>query len=818
MTAEPFGRLLYTDCRPGTGRGAGGGFQVQAQSAGVDSAQAAQAVGSLLYEVQDAWVVQRRPVEDFPLGFAHASGAGGYGTAQGRYVGKEATGGRQGNHLADCLLTRDPALYGTIRPAQLWRSPFWRETPWETADCPAFDGDLEPGPLTLDAVTDWARSRPDRGPVLARLLSVLEDPAGDHVVIVAGDAGEAMTWIAAATLLLPERRALDISFKVFSTSPLRSGQRVVAAPADLNPQLGPGRAGGAFLLDATECTADDVARSERAQFLVGKLTGGCDPYDLVDAIELAEELSGGDWPGDIAALHTAWALTLPDDPPADPGALFRWLTGAKPDQRKAHGPAVGAVLLDSAPTAEVLRWLDGAVPGGLDLDRDRVRGMLLEAELAEVHGGQAAPAAVLEHVPLSEQSRRDAASKLASAILLSSGETDNGPVDAGQIDLVLRLTRRHGISLEPSPLREQLHGLAVAWADRPRAWDPAGWALRDYVLDLTCDELRERLVRRDPQSMLDPLRAFAPLIGDRITDPSDPLCPHLQAAAIDRLNSGQRRARVSDLLEDLRRLGQPGASAAAASLQRVLLLWGVVDADMAVTFLTTLPPADLNPEIARYAGDFLARSEPTAGLLDILANLDKAGRRPPSPRLTALIDADHAVRQFVARAGEKGSSVGRAVDLLCGADPAVVIIRRDTIVTALFTTPHPQLAARVFTEFPVTRMGSKRPRAVESLLEVVSGRLNRPATTFDEAVGTAIWCLRILAYPELLEKRENRHAKLAAIIRAYGGTLDQKDFKTWGADVTRHLDQQSRYEWDVIFGNGAKRGGLIQGINPWRSA
>jgi hypothetical protein len=81
MTTAPFERLLYTDCRPGDGRGAGGGFQVQAQSAGVDSAQAAQAVGSLLYEVQEAWVVQRRPVGDFPAGFAHASGPGGYGTA-----------------------------------------------------------------------------------------------------------------------------------------------------------------------------------------------------------------------------------------------------------------------------------------------------------------------------------------------------------------------------------------------------------------------------------------------------------------------------------------------------------------------------------------------------------------------------------------------------------------------------------------------------------------------------------------------------------------------------------------------------------------
>ena len=268
MTADAYDRLLYTDCPPGTGRGGGGGFQVQAESSGVDPAQSELAVGILLYEAQNAWIVQRREAEDFPLGFAHASGAG-YGTAQSRYLGKEATGGRPGNHLADCLLTHDPDLYGTIRPAQLWRSPLWRAGPWETRDCPQFKESPEPGPLTLDAVTGWIGERPERGPVLSRLLSVLEDPAGPRAVIVTDDAEEAMTWIVAATLLLPERRALGISRKVFSNAPLRAVQRVVAAPAELNPQLGPGRAGDVFVLDATACTADDAPVSERAAFLIG---------------------------------------------------------------------------------------------------------------------------------------------------------------------------------------------------------------------------------------------------------------------------------------------------------------------------------------------------------------------------------------------------------------------------------------------------------------------------------------------------------------------------------------------------------------------
>ena len=148
------------------------------------------AVSWLLYEAQNAYIVQRRPVEDFPPGFAHACDEG-YGTAQSRYVGKEATGGRQGNHLTDCLLTRDPDLYGSTRPAQLWCSDLWRAEPWETRECPPLAGDLPLGPLTVNAVADWLKDRKERGSALARLLSVLEDPAGKRVVIVAAEAGEA---------------------------------------------------------------------------------------------------------------------------------------------------------------------------------------------------------------------------------------------------------------------------------------------------------------------------------------------------------------------------------------------------------------------------------------------------------------------------------------------------------------------------------------------------------------------------------------------------------------------------------------------------
>jgi hypothetical protein len=825
MTADAFERLLYTDCRPGTGRGSGGGFQVQAQSPGVDSVQSALAVGWLLYEVQNAWIVQRRPVEDFPLGLAHAR-EDGYGTSQSRYLGKEATGGRQGNHLADCLLTRDPALYDTIRPAQLWRSSLWRAEPWDTVDCPPYEGTPEPGPLTLDAVTDWLRGRPERGPVLTRLLSVLENPDGPRVVIVTGDADEAMTWIAAATLLLPERRALDVSFKVFSASPLRAQQRVVAAPADLNPQLGPGRAGGLFVLDTATCTADEAENSERAAFLVGKLTGDDDPYDVVDAVELAEELGGGTRPADTDALRTAWALTRPDDPLPEPQILFRWLTGATPEQRREHGPAVAAMLLDTAPAAGVLRWLDTAAGSGeLDLDPATVRIMLLDAELAEVLGGQAAPPEVLRPTPIGDQAERDAESKLSSAILLSS----EGKLDAKQIDLVLRLTHRHDISLELSPpLQRQLHKFAVIWTDHPAAWNPRGWALSDEILDLTYGELREQVAERGPQAMIETLRGFCPYFGDRIEEPDNPLYCHLQAAAIARLAGTQRQARLRALFARIRELRQPGrssprAAAAAEVLQQALLRMGAVDEAVAITILAELPATDLDPRVAKYATDYLDEKakHPDASLLDVLAGLNQLKKVPLPERLAALMASDRTVHQFIEDAASDKITKARYADdtarLLCHADPAVVLIRANEIVDALVTTQNRDLAGRVLANFPRGRGQRGQPGPVSTLIELVGDRLGG-IKSLDEAVEAGLWCIQILAYPDFAAKQRRRHDMLSAILRRFDGTLSAENSERWRAEVTRQLKPEWQTEWDALFAHEAPRqGGIKQGISLWRT-
>ncbi len=786
MTVDAFDRLLYTDCLPGTGRGGGGGFQVQAQSSGVDPAQSELAVGMLLYEVQNAWIVQRREVEDFPLGFAHASDAG-YGTAQGRYLGKEATGGRPGNHLADCLLTRNPDLYGTIRPAQLWRSPLWRAEPWETRDCPQFKETPEPGPLTLDAVTDWVRERPERAPVLTRLLSVLEDPAGPRVVIVTDNADEAMAWIAAATLLLPERRALDISFKVFSNAPLRAGQRVVAAPAELNPQLAPGRAGEAFVLDAGACAADDAPVSARATFLVGRLAADCDPYDVVDAVELAEEIGGGTWPAGTDPLFTSWALTRPDDPLPDPGPLFRWLSGAGPDALKEHGPAVADMIIQASSQPAALRWIDDAAAERLEIDPAAVRPLLLAAELAEIRDGQARAGGALRPVTLSEEASRDAASELSSAILLSP--------DWRQVDLLLRLTRRHGIDLELSgPLRDRLHAFAVSWIGQPAAYHPEGWAFSDFILDSAQDELRARFAREKgmtPVTMA-AVRELYRYYEGRPLSLTDPFDCQFYAAAMADLSPSERIDPLATTLRDIRQYeDQAVASQAATALQQALTDWRLVDPEVAIMITTRLPgSAVIEPAIAAFASEWLERTakKPDRRLLEMLADLEKHGWKPSTPRLARLMDSDKDIRNFAERARGPRILNGEryfkdTIELVAHGDRTVVRIRIGDILAACLASRHPLLGGTV--------MAALRSDQAELMVEGWASGLNRA-----DQVDRAVWAVYCLANPKL---QSRCHDMMASDLRSYRAALGKKEGESWRAEVRQRLDPELHEVWESVF-------------------
>ena len=199
-------------------------------------------------------------------------------------------------------------------------------------------------------------------------------------------------------------------------------------------------------------------------------------------------------------------------------------------------PPWWTMILESAPPAGALRWIDQAVADKrLDFDPVTVRVQLLDAELAEIHGGHAPPADPLPLVSLDPGADRDAESKLSSAILLGSNQ---------QADLLLRLARRHGIELDLAlPLQQRLRDFVSSWIDRPGAYHPDGWALRAEVLDCAHDELRDRIAADGVASIAGAIGRLNRFFGDR-ADLSDPLDCHIQASLIADAGHGERRQRL----------------------------------------------------------------------------------------------------------------------------------------------------------------------------------------------------------------------------------------------------------------------------------
>ena len=136
MTPE-FGALYYTDCAPGQGLQGGSGFQFQAASGGPAVEAMPLVQRSALYEPPAGWMHERRPVQAYPRSLAHICADGLLVTAAGCYLGQEAGGPREGNQFTHALITRDPAAYGPVRPAQLWAAPCWATGPAAGTDLPA---------------------------------------------------------------------------------------------------------------------------------------------------------------------------------------------------------------------------------------------------------------------------------------------------------------------------------------------------------------------------------------------------------------------------------------------------------------------------------------------------------------------------------------------------------------------------------------------------------------------------------------------------------------------------------------------------------
>jgi hypothetical protein len=700
VTATAFERLLYTDCRAGEGRGGGTGFQIQAQSPGVTANLARLAEASLLYVAPTEWVTSRA-VEDFPLGIAHAVGDG-WGTAQSRYLGETVNKSRQGNHLADCLLTTDRGPYGAIRPAQLLESAVWRAVPFDTVDCPPFDDFLEPGPLTNDDIQAWLREDASRREVLARLVTVLEDRQGAQVVIVASTTEEAARWIAAATILLPIEAALDVSFKVFVADADRSLQRIVAIPKELDPKLTPEAPGSRFVIDATTGVGSGGETSERASYWLERLVEAADPYDVVEAVDFAHLLTGA--PGDSReARETAWLITAGGETLTDPEPILAWLRRPKDPELAEHESAVASRLIASdLLDAGQLDWMERQADADrLYVDRIELRRALLAVEIGEVGTTAVDLHDDLTPVEVGDGPLRDAESEISSALLLAT--------DGDVVDRLLRIARRHEVPLALDPLRDRLDEFVAAWIASPTAaYDPGKWALSDYIVG----ELARRLDgggqptgQRSPSlARARPLLEVAwPYLLQRAVDPARPLTWELFAASVANSLEGAKERELERAMRIL--AASPEPRAPLIGFQNALMRWQALSRAEAMSFTGMVPEGvPLNQVIADDAFAEIRRraGRPDAALLDALRCLDRRRLLPRDGVTERLANADRSLTAFinVTRGPRWGDDLAISREL-AQLDPRVLSARAPELVAlGLEDRALPTLGAAILAALP----------------------------------------------------------------------------------------------------------------------
>lgn len=450
--------VVYTDCLPGESLSGNPGLGVQSASSGAEPAARDLVRAHVLYEPPQEWMRQGRAVEDYPPMLAHLYSDDWYVTARGIYLGKEAKGNREGNHLTHAVLSRDDANFDFIRPAQMHDAAWWRTEKNPTSDAPAIDAGWEPGPLNADDIAQFVTRLPNGEWIVAALLTILRDETDQRrIIIVGADQADIVRLIAAVTLLLPQKVALQVGFRVYAANPTRSLHRICGVHPDLASDHYPGM----HVVDMAEGSlAEPVEPTSDAHAWV-RLLCTEDPYDVVDAVELAASTDFGPQ-GTHALACAAYFGHIPDDNWAH--ILAVWVRESREEHCGAYGNAVASTLLSlENPDVDMLRVLDQAAANGrLAGLASAIRLALLDAELLlpELGDPQAlSPLPVTEWTSDSEQRATD--------IVVAELATASG----GRFVHLLQLSSRY--SLDPPGLTEvgsaTLHKLCEYWHEHPHA-------------------------------------------------------------------------------------------------------------------------------------------------------------------------------------------------------------------------------------------------------------------------------------------------------------------------------------------------------------
>jgi hypothetical protein len=537
--------LIYTDCRPGQGLEGGPGLQFQSKSAGIDEQAMTVVRANLLYEPPTQLVRQRRPVSEFPPSLVHFSD-GVFATAAGIYLGKEVNGNRDGNQLTHCVLSSDPEAYGRVRPAQLFGARFWMSAPAASNTLDPIEPEWSPGPLSAERVQRFVLEHNIGPELLTALLSAVEATArqpgsAPRLLIIADDLTEVMSWIAAATLLLPQRIALDVGFRAFAASPTFARQQVVAVYAEDSVDISVDNNMGYAVFDLvrgrwTAAEPSAYARQWSRLFLAE------DPYDVVDAVEFAA-VSGLRQAEAMAVAMVAITGRRPDREQAE--QVVGWLRQGSADLVRAYGAQVTSVLLRSTgfDRLNMLRGLDEA--SARDMVGDQavaVRHALLRAELAEAMTSQQ----VLPEQVAPARGGWSAADSSAATNLLKEAACTAKPV---QFEALLRLCRRFGLRLPFADLDAEVHAFVLDWADHQRAYQSQGWMHRTELEKELLKILHERM-DADPANARRIAKQWSQILMADVSERGDRAAAIAVDARLHDLTGSERLREIRSLLRE----------------------------------------------------------------------------------------------------------------------------------------------------------------------------------------------------------------------------------------------------------------------------
>ncbi|MER7076766.1 hypothetical protein SAMN02982929_05513 [Saccharopolyspora kobensis] len=681
MSAREFHSLYYTDCGPGQGLRGGAGFQFQAVSPDTTDEMMTVVQRSALYEAPVGWMRDKRPVEDYPPSLVHVHN-GVYATARGVYLGAETGGVREGNQFTHALVATDAQLYGPIRPAQLWDAPWWVEEPASSTECPAVPAEPEAGPFGVEALREWVLGQQNGELWLLAVHSAVDrvhDEGAPRVVFISEDPAAVMRWIAAATLLLPQERALRVGFRVFATNPQFSEQEVLALHPDWAGSLAePERHTDFTVFNLVTGKHREAEASDSALHWVSRFLRA-DPYDVVDAIELSHQFARGRGAarpstGDRLAAGVL-ALEEPVSGQESAMALAEWLADPPAVSAADVLEPVLAAVLAAEPGVPVLARL-----AGLDLEQaGQVRFALLRAEIGEIIRGTSTG----DRAPLAENRwRRD---EVERATRLVEGAT--GAVLPERMDLLLRTAARFGVRPRLGNFAEPAARFVEWWAQHPHAAvDPSSWTCGAEFVDLLRDVLARRLEGPWGDEVAAAIKErWWRLLAPTVSDPFMPLDAAVASAAVA-AGGSVRRETIEVFRGLLRKPEQPGTGEA---------VYDALFGESAPTlvelsaFLAELPSTAVSDALAQRAFGVLGKAKVSGRYLDVLRVLSHhLGDRQD---LRKLWEDDGRLRAWLSTLRRKGAEAGGPGDI----SEQVLAARAAQVVEALLACPPPDSPALV---------------------------------------------------------------------------------------------------------------------------